>query len=190
MLSQSALNINRLLYDILPRLAFRMAFLCLFETVWPHGMGRGIYRFFFLRGRGFGGGFCGRGLCGPGSDDRFGFDFDEHVGVDQAANLDHDCGGANVAKHFAVRAADLLPIGDAGDVHARAHYVVQRSAGALQGAGDVFENLPRLPPGIAFADDFTLGIGGRSARDVHDITDADGAGVADDGFPGSAGWRC
>src|SRR5258708_39609675 len=45
-------------------------------------------------------------------EDGVGFNFDQHFGRDQAADLNHAGGGTNVAKEFAMSAADFLPFGD------------------------------------------------------------------------------
>ena len=52
-----------------------------------------------------------------------GFDLDEHVGVDERANLDHGGARADGVEEFTVSAAVFLPATDVGDKHARAHHV-------------------------------------------------------------------
>src|SRR4030095_4317933 len=48
-------------------------------------------------------------------DVRVGFDFDEHVGIDQLGHFDHCGRGSNVAEELSVGGAALFPIG--GDIH-------------------------------------------------------------------------
>ena len=43
------------------------------------------------------------------SDYCFGFDFDEHLRVDEGGDLDHRRGGADGGEEFAVGAADFFP---------------------------------------------------------------------------------
>ena len=74
--------------------------------------------------------------------------------IDQRGDFDHRRGGADVAKEFAVGAADFFPVGNVGDEHARAHDVFHAGAGLLQGRLDVVECLHGLRVGVAGADDF------------------------------------
>src|ERR1041384_5287223 len=56
---------------------------------------------------------------GAGADDGFGFDLDQHLRIDEAADLDHAGGRADGSEELTVHPADLLPAGDVGPVHAR-----------------------------------------------------------------------
>jgi hypothetical protein len=55
--------------------------------------------------------------------ERIGLDLDQHERIDQRLDLDHRSRRTNVAKIFAVRASVLLPAGDVGHEHPRAHDV-------------------------------------------------------------------
>ena len=94
-----------------------------------------------------------------------------------------DVAGRMRAEDFAVRLADRFPVEDVGDVHARAHDVLEGGARLLQGAADVGEDLHRLRARVALADDLSAFVGGGRARDVHDVADANGAGIADQRLP-------
>src|SRR4051794_30324041 len=66
-------------------------------------------------------------------DQRVGFDLHQHLGVDQAANLYHCRGGADLAEELAMRPAYSLPVLYVRDEHARAYHVLQPRPRALQG---------------------------------------------------------
>jgi hypothetical protein len=120
-------------------------------------------------------------------DDRFSFDFDQHVGGDEAFDLDHAGCRANLAEELAVRFADLLPVSFyVEDVYAGAHHVFEAGPGSLQRGLDVLEGLYSLRVGVADAYDLPVGLGGSSARDMYGVAYAHGPRVADNGFPGRA----
>src|SRR2546425_7385565 len=74
-------------------------------------------------------------------------------------------------------------MGDVGEVHARAHDVVERGAGLLQRVLDVAQRLDRLGVRVAHADDAAVRPGGGRARHVHHGPDPHRAGVAHDRLP-------
>ena len=115
------------------------------------------------------------------------FDLDEYFGGDQAADFYHAGGRADFIKEFAVGLADLPPVVNVRDVDARAHNVLHAGARPLERGFDVLKHLNRLRVGVSNAGDLPVSIGGRGARYVNGVSHADGARVADDGFPGSAG---
>jgi hypothetical protein len=121
-------------------------------------------------------------------EDGVGFDFDEHVGGDELADLQHAGGGADSGKNFTVGAADFFPVRDVHDIKASAHHVVEGGAGFEQGGFDIFDGLQGLDVNIANADDIAVGSGGGRAGDGDDVADTHGSGIADDGLPrGAAG---
>ena len=124
----------------------------------------------------------------PGAaDDRIGLDLDQHVRVDERRDLDHRRRRTDRSEDLAMRSADRFPLGDVGDVHARAHDVADRRAGLVQRAHDVGERLASLRVGVANADDLAVAPRGGRAGDVHGVADANGARVADDRLPWSSG---
>jgi len=125
---------------------------------------------------------------GTSGDDGVGFDFDEHVGRDELADLQHAGSGADGGKNFAVGASDFFPVGDVHDIEAGAHHVIEGGAGFEQGGFDIFYGLQGLDVNIADADDVAIGTGGGGAGDGDDVADTHGSGIADDGLPrGAAG---
>src|SRR5579859_7728298 len=97
-------------------------------------------------------------------DNRLCLNLNQHVGIDEAFDLDHAGGGANFSEELAVRFADLLPVSfNVEDVDARAHHVFEAGPGSLQRGLDVFEGLEGLRVGVADADDLAAGVGGGSA---------------------------
>src|SRR5579859_1535825 len=75
-------------------------------------------------------------------DNRLCLNLNQHVGIDEAFDLDHAGGGANFAEELAVRFADLLPVSFyVEDVDARAYHILQAGLGTLQRGLDVFKGL-------------------------------------------------
>src|SRR5438309_10861614 len=108
-------------------------------------------------------------------EDGVGFDLDEHLGGDQAADLHHAGGGADGGEEFAVGASDFLPIGDVDDEDACADYVFQRGTGFAKGGFDVSDGLHGLGVNVADAHDFAIGTGGGGAGYAYEVADAHGA---------------
>jgi hypothetical protein len=77
------------------------------------------------------------------------FDLDEHLRRDEPFYLHHDAGGSNLSENFPVRAPDLFPIFDIGEVHACLDDVLQGSAGAFECRLDVAQYLNGLRVSIA-----------------------------------------
>src|SRR3954468_8794588 len=120
------------------------------------------------------------------ADDGFGFDLDQHLGIDERAYLDHAGCGPDVFKELAVGAPDLLPVpADVDDVHARAHHIFHGSARFLECGFDVAQGLHGLGVGVAFTDDRAALASSRSSGDVDGVAELHRARVADDGLPGS-----
>ena len=59
--------------------------------------------------------------------------------------------------------------------------VLEGRAGLFERLLDVLERLHRLQPGVPFADQCAVGVGGGRPRDVHDLADPHRARVADQG---------
>src|SRR4029077_8089807 len=89
--------------------------------------------------------------------DGVGFDFDEHVGRDELADLQHAGGGPDGRKNLPVSAADFFPLGDVHNIEARAHHVVEGGAGFEQGGFDILYGLQGLDVNIANANDVAVG---------------------------------
>ena len=126
---------------------------------------------------------------GVSLDEGVGLDLDQHARVDQAADLDHRGRRADVGEDLAVGAADLLPAGDVGDVHARAHHVVQARADALERRRDVGDRAAPSARRVAPAATTPC-----SSTAVQPATHTCGARahdarVADDRLPGAGGAR-
>jgi hypothetical protein len=111
--------------------------------------------------------------------DGFSFDLDSPFRIKESGDH-HRGGGANGAKDFAVRAADLFPVFSAGEEDAGADDVskwISGGAGLGEGFFDEGEDGAGLFGGRqVFCTDRT------GAGDVDDVADADGAGEADDGL--------
>ena len=99
--------------------------------------------------------------------DGFRFNLDQYLGIDQAADLNHRGSGPDFAKHFAMRAANLFPFGDAEDIDARAHDILHTRAHAFEGRGNVSQSLNRLLIRVTPPNDIASGIGGRGTRHRH-----------------------
>jgi len=112
-----------------------------------------------------------------------GFDFDQHVGVDQFADFDHGGGGHDSFEELAVGAAGFFPARDVGDEHSCADDVFERCSGFFESGLDVADRLHGLGVHVAFADDLAVGAGGGGAGHVDVPAYADGARIAYDGFP-------
>jgi hypothetical protein len=119
-------------------------------------------------------------------EDGVGFDFDEHVGRYELADLQHAGGWADGGKNFSVGAADFFPLGDVHNIEAGADHVVESGAGFEQRGFDIFYGLQGLNVNIANADDVAVGAGSSGTGDGDDVADTDGAGIADDGLPRGA----
>lgn len=120
-------------------------------------------------------------------DDGVGLDFYQDFGGYKFADFNHGGGGTNVLEEFAVGPADFFPVGDVGDEHTSAYDVFQAGTGAGESGFEVADDLGGLRVGIADADDFAVRASGGGTGDADEVADADGAGVAHNGFPGSAG---
>jgi len=79
--------------------------------------------------------------------------------------------------------ANVLPVVDVCDVHARADYIFEAGTCSLEGGLDIFEDLYGLRIWVSDADDLAAGVGGGCAGYVYSVAYADGSRVADDGFP-------
>ena len=88
--------------------------------------------------------------------DRVGFDFDEHAGIDESAYFDHRRGGHDLAERFLVRTSDVSPLFDVCDEHARANDVLQIGTGLLQRLANHRDATLRLRVRVAFADQFSV----------------------------------
>ncbi len=78
---------------------------------------------------------------------------------------------------------DLFPLGDVGDVHARAHDVFQAGAGFLQGRFDVPQRLHRLGVGVAHADNLSVRAGRGDARNLDDVSHTHCSRIPDNRLP-------
>src|SRR5262245_57711503 len=105
-------------------------------------------------------------------DVRVGFDFDEHVRVDQLGDLHHGCRRPDGSEELAVHPADFLPSTDVGDVHARPDDILESGASLLQCGLDVAKRLQRLRAHIAFADDSPVRIRRRRPGNMNMAIDA------------------
>src|SRR5580704_14560354 len=121
---------------------------------------------------------------GNSGEDGVGFDFDEHVGGDELADLQHAGRRADGSKNFAVSAADFFPVGDVHDIKASAYNVVKGGAGFEQGGLTILDGLQGLDVDIADADDIAVGASGGGAGDGNDVADTHGSRIANDGLPG------
>jgi hypothetical protein len=61
-------------------------------------------------------------------DNRFGFNFNQYVRTDQAADFHHRGDGANFAEELAVRLADFSPMVNIDDINAGAHNMAKVSS--------------------------------------------------------------
>jgi len=105
-----------------------------------------------------------------------GLDLDEHLAVDEGADLDHRCRGADIAEDFAVRAADGFPItSDIDDVDTRPNDLIESGTSARERATDVRESLASLSRGVTDAEELSVGIRGGRTGDVYPLTDTYGA---------------
>ena len=84
--------------------------------------------------------------------DRIRFDFDQHVRIDQAFDLDHRRSWPDIPENIAMRPADLLPLIDVRHVDSGPDDIRERGAGFFQRVLDGLERLNRLFIGIALAD--------------------------------------
>src|SRR5512135_319304 len=109
-----------------------------------------------------------------------GFDFHQHLIIDQAPNFDHSRAWQHDAKEFAMCSSVLLPPRYVGHEEPRAHDIGGRSTQRAERTLDVAENLDSLQIGIAYTDDFSLLIGCRRARDEYQVTLTDGPRIPDD----------
>ena len=101
-----------------------------------------------------------------------GLDLDEHLAVDEGADLDHRCRGADIAEDFAVRAADGFPItSDIDDVDTRPNDLIESGTGARERATDVRESLASLSRGVTDTEELSVGIRGGRTGDVYPLTD-------------------
>ena len=91
-------------------------------------------------------------------EDGFGFDFDEHLGRNEAADFDHGARRSNIFEDFAVGAADGFPVGDVFYEDARADDVGYFRAGVGESRFDILQGLRHLGARVAYADDFAVGI--------------------------------
>ena len=130
-------------------------------------------------------GLLGQALVGFGGgdgDDCVGFDFDEELGVNEAADLNHGGGRTDGAEELAVGAADRLPLGDVGDIDAGADDVMKGCARLLECGLDGAEGLNGLKVRVARTDDARWRYRG-CAGDEDLLADANRTGVADDRLP-------
>jgi len=68
--------------------------------------------------------------------------------VDEAADL-HQCRRRpDVAKHLAMRPADLRPVSNSAHEYPGAHHLAKTRTDLVQGCLDIAESLPRLAVGI------------------------------------------
>src|SRR5437899_2971383 len=108
-----------------------------------------------------------------------GFDFNAPVGVEQGGYHDHRGGGTDESEELAVDAAGGLPVFSAGEVHTGAVDVLDRTAGIFERGSDEGEALVGLLGNVGF-----VCAHGAGAGDMDVVSDADGAGEADDGLEG------
>src|SRR4030095_16560859 len=114
-------------------------------------------------------------------------DLDEHLRRDEPFYLHHDAGGPYLSKDFSVRAPDLFPVVDIGEVHPCLDDILQGSTGAFESRLDVAQYLNGLRVGIADPDDLALFVCSSRSGNVYNITNTNSAGISDDGFPLAAG---
>src|ERR1700730_16236622 len=108
-------------------------------------------------------------------DDGVSFDFDEHVGGNQFADLDHAGGGPDGGEDLAVGAADLFPMGDVDDKQPGAHHIFQAASSLYERSFDVFDGLQSLDVHISNANDIAVGAGGGGSGHGYDVAHAYGA---------------
>src|SRR5436190_21145538 len=118
------------------------------------------------------------------SDNRLGFDFDEHRGIDQLRDLDHRRRGPYTAERLAVRASDLFPVRrDVHDVHTRSDDVGERGTRLCERRFDVSKRLLRLRIRVTRPDDAAGLVRRCGSGNVDVAADADRARIADNRFP-------
>lgn len=116
-------------------------------------------------------------------DDCVGFDLDKHCRIDQTRDFDHACSWTNIAENLTVSFCDFLPIVDVDDVYSRANDVLETGSSSLKRGLDVLQSLNGLQIRITNADNLARFAGGRRARDMHLIADADRPRVSDYWLP-------
>src|ERR1700680_1017671 len=121
-----------------------------------------------------------------GANHSIGFNLYQHLPRNPRANLYHRSRRTNVAEEFAMRLADLLPIGDVDDEHSGAHYILQCSPGLVQSLLNVLQRLYGLGVNIAHADDLAGRARGCRPGHMHVWANLNRTGVTDYRFPGRA----
>src|SRR5690606_26075855 len=86
---------------------------------------------------------------------------------------------------LAVRAGDLFPAADVGDVHRDADDIAERRTRLRQRVLDFAEDVLRLRVGVADAVNSAGFVAGRRARNKHTVANPHGPRVTGNGFP----WR-
>jgi hypothetical protein len=90
-------------------------------------------------------------------DDSLSLNFYKHLRINQLPNLHHCCGRPDLPEKLAVSAANLLPVTDIDDVHARSDDILEGAARALQRGLNVSQGLNCLCVRVADADEITCG---------------------------------
>jgi hypothetical protein len=81
-------------------------------------------------------------------DERIGFDFHQHLGIDECLDLDHRRRRTYLGERFAVRSPDVLPVvGNVDHIQARSHNVLEACARLRQRRFDILQCLLRLRVG-------------------------------------------
>src|SRR3990172_807308 len=115
--------------------------------------------------------------------DRVGFDLDEHLRVDQCADLHHSGGRRVLAECIMMRQAVLLPAADVSNEQACAHHAGQIRPQVLQGALDDLQAAPRLGRSVARGETFASLVYWCSPGDINVIAGAQGPAVTHTGLP-------
>src|ERR1700757_330688 len=121
--------------------------------------------------------FVVKSVVGSLRDIGVGFDFDEHVGIDQAGDANHRRRGPDITKELTMSAPDLFPVHNIDHEDARAHDIFQAPSSPFQGGLDVFQDLHRLRIGISGADDFPIRARGCRSSYMYVRSDSNGARV-------------
>src|SRR3990172_4326437 len=119
--------------------------------------------------------------------DRYRFDFHQHLRLRQCGHLHHCRGRPDVAERLAVRPGRLRQAPDVRHEYPRAHHVRERRTGLRQGFLDIADRLLRLGVHIARPGELPVIAPGHSAGHVHRIAHAHRAREPDNGLVGAPG---
>ena len=112
-------------------------------------------------------------------DDGIDLDLDQHVGSDQARDLDHGRDGRVFREALGVCPTELLPARDVGDKHACTGHVVQLGADVSERSFDDLEAALGLRVGVAEGVGLALGVERDGTGDKYEGARSQGAAIAD-----------